>query len=76
MDKDIIDIITTGTILILGFQFQSDKMQTLDISHNNICDDGAVAISEYLKVNTTLTNLNISNNSITSNGIIIRYAST
>ena len=42
----------------------------LDISHNIISDDGAIAISKCLKVSTTLKVLNISNNEITYYGII------
>ena len=59
-----------GTILVSGFLFHNNIVQILDLSHNNISDDGAVAINEYLKANTTLIELNISNNSINSYGII------
>ena len=42
----------------------------LDISHNNVSDDGAVAISKWLKTNNTLTKLDISWNKITDNGAV------
>ena len=42
----------------------------LDISHNNISDDGAIAISEYLRLSKTLKELHVSNNDITNKGII------
>ena len=45
-------------------------MQKLDISCNNISNDGAVAISKYLKANKTLKELNMSRNKIASHGII------
>jgi len=37
---------------------------------NNISDDGVVAISEYLKENNTLKELNISHNRISDNEIV------
>ena len=42
----------------------------LDISHNHVSDDGAVAISKWLKTNNTLTKLDISWNKITDNGAV------
>ena len=45
-------------------------MQILDISSNNISDDVAEAISEYLNYNGMLQELNISHNEITSEGIV------
>ena len=59
-----------GAILTTAFIFQKDRIQYLDISVNDISYDGAVAISEYLKVNNALIVLNMSNNNITSQGII------
>ena len=45
-----------------------NKVQKFDFSQNNICDEGAKAISECLKTNNTLQELNLSDNSITSEG--------
>ena len=61
-----------GTIIMSAFLFQNDKIQlkVLDISYNNIFDDGAVAISEYLRANKTLKKLIMSNNEITSLSVI------
>ena len=42
--------------------------QKLDLSCNNITDDGAVVISDYLKHNSTLKKLNLSRNHISSRG--------
>ena len=42
-------------------------LRKLDISHNGISDDGTGAISECLKINNTLIELDISWNEITSN---------
>ena len=44
----------TGEILIAAFLHHNTSIQELDISHNNICDNGAIAISECLKNNCTL----------------------
>ena len=57
-------------ILISGFLSQNDRIQSLDLSCNNISDDGAAAISEYLKKNNALQNLNMSHNEVTSEGVI------
>ena len=35
-------------------------IQKFDISHNDVSDDGAIAISECLSVNNTLQELNMS----------------
>ena len=39
-----------------------------DISHNNLCDDGAIAISRCLKHNRVIKVLNIAGNNITMQG--------
>ena len=59
-----------GTILLSALLFHNDRIKKLDISCNNIFDDGAVAISEYLRVNKTCKELNMSNNDITIYGMI------
>ena len=59
-----------GATLLLAFLFRKDETRILDISHNAISDDGAVAISEYFKYNGMLQELNISHNEITSEGIV------
>ena len=58
-----------GAILISAFLFQKERIQKLDISYNNISDDGTVAISEYLSSNNTLQQLNLSHNQVSSLGI-------
>ena len=53
-----------------GFKpiFEVKALQNLDLSNNNLCDDGAVTISDGLKYNNTLLELNISQNNITNEG--------
>ena len=59
----------TGIILILAFlQNNHNTIQELHVAYNNISDDGAIAISEYLKTNNTLQSLNLAGNNITSVG--------
>ena len=59
----------TGIILILAFlQNNHNTIQELHVANNNISDDGAIAISEYLKTNNTLQSLNLAKNNITSVG--------
>ena len=41
----------------------------IDISHNNISDDGAIAISECLKNNSTLQELIMSYNKVCNSGV-------
>ena len=60
----------TEVILISAFLYHNTNLQQLDLSHNRICDDGAVAISECLKNNSTLQELNISHNKVSDDGII------
>ena len=60
-----------GATLLSAFLLQKNNIiQILDLSINAISDDGAVAISEYLKYNGMLQELNISHNEITSEGIV------
>ena len=60
-----------GATLVSAFLLhKKDKIQILDLSINDISDDGAVAISEYLKYKGILQELNISHNEITSEGIV------
>ena len=53
-----------------GFKpiFEVRTLQKLDLSNNNLSDDGAATISDGLKTNRTLLELNISQNSIADNG--------
>ena len=60
----------TETILISAFLVSSNNITKLDISHNYITDDGAVAISECLNYNNTLKEVYISDNEITSEGVM------
>ena len=50
---------------------QFTTLQKLDISHNSICDDGAIAIGRCLKLNKTLKELNLSDNKISNYAIEI-----
>ena len=59
-----------GTALVSAFLSRNLKIQNIDISFNDISDDGAVSISEYLEYNALLQELNISHNEITNDGII------
>ena len=58
-------ITNTGT---REFADVKSMLQNLDISSNTIGDDGMLAISRWLRNNTTLQVLNVSNNNITSAG--------
>ena len=53
-----------------GFKpiFEVRTLQKLDLSNNNLSDDGAATISDGLKTNRTLLELNISHNGIEDNG--------
>ena len=53
-----------------GFKpiFEVITLQKLDLSNNNLSDDGAATISDGLKTNRTLLELNISQNSIADKG--------
>ena len=61
-----------NTEAILGFTLLDyyTNIEKFNISHNNISDDGAVAIGECLKNNNTLRELNLSHNKVSDNGII------
>ena len=48
--------------------FEVKALQRLDLSNNNLSDDGAVIIGDSLKNNNTLLELNISHNDITNKG--------
>ena len=53
-----------------GFKpiFEVRTLQKLDLSNNNLSDDGATTISDGLKTHRTLLELNISQNSIADKG--------
>ena len=57
------------TILFLALLYQK-RTQEIYLAHNNISDDGAESISEYLRTNKTLEKLDISNNKITNHGVL------
>ena len=59
----------TGAFLVSKFFYKTNILK-LDISYNNISDDGAVAISKCLKNNNTLQELNMLHNEVCDNGII------
>ena len=56
-----------GAIVITTF---CDKLKVLNLSRNNISDDGALVISEYIKSHTSLLELNLSMNAINDDGAI------
>ena len=64
-DNNINDIVRH---FMCGWQYDI-IVQKLDISHNNITDDGAVLISDCLKYNNVLKELNLSHNQINLRGI-------
>ena len=45
----------TEAILLSTFLYRNIHLQKLDVSHNDISDDGAIAISESLKSNRNST---------------------
>ena len=53
-----------------GFKpiFEVKILQKLDLSNNNLSDDGAATISDGLKTNRTLLELNLSNNNLSDDG--------
>jgi len=56
-------------LCIITLQFDDARMVELDVSHNNISNLWAIAISNCLKKNDTLQKLFISYNKITDDGI-------
>ena len=57
-------------IHVIQGAMQIDTLQKLNIPYNEVCDEGAIAFSERLKTNTTLTILGTSKNNITCDGAI------
>ncbi|CAF3972877.1 unnamed protein product, partial [Rotaria magnacalcarata] len=55
--------------LFLSHEFWRDTMTMLNISYNNVGDDGARDLANALYNNKTLTNLNLSGNDITNIGV-------
>ena len=43
-------------------------LQTLDLSANNLRDDGALVLAEMVQANSSLTGLSLAHNSINSRG--------
>ena len=63
-----------AAVLISSFLFKPARLQQLcsvDISQNSISDDGAMALSEYLKTFDILESLDISKNEVTNTGAIV-----
>ena len=44
-------------------------LQTLDLSANNLRDDGALVLAEMVQANSSLTGLSLAHNSINSRGL-------
>ena len=63
-------IIPNAHVDIVQGIMQVDTLLKLNISRNEISDDGAIAFSECLKTNTILQKLNISHNRISDDGAI------
>ena len=62
-------MINNDILAVIAFSLcYNTTVQILDVSHNEISDDGAVAISKCLEHNNTLQNLNMSDNEITLSG--------
>ena len=57
-----------GALSIAVALCNNHTLANLDISYNEILDDGAMAIAECLKTNRTLKYLNVSHNDITEIG--------
>ena len=53
-----------------GYIYYNTHIQILNISHNSISDDGAIAISKCLNNNDTLKELDMSYNEVSDKGII------
>ncbi|UJR08058.1 hypothetical protein I4U23_012335 [Adineta vaga] len=49
--------------------FQRNQLKKLDLSDNNISDDGAKYLSHMLKTNTTMTHLTLARNRISDQGV-------
>ena len=66
----VLHIVSGNAMLFIAKAISKNtSLQELDISHNNLQDDGAVAIGEQLKFNKTLQHLNMSANGITNKGL-------
>ena len=66
------NIATTGNSMILFVAlglYHNTMVWKLDLSYNDISDDGAVVISDCLKRNNTLMVIDLSNNKITGSGM-------
>ena len=62
-------MINNDILAVIAFSLcYNTTVQILDVSHNEIYDDGAVAISKCLEHNYALQNLNMSDNEITLSG--------
>ena len=59
-----------GSILLSAFLFYNNRTKVLDISNNNIPNDGAAPISECLRSNNMLQKLNMSRNILSDEGIV------
>ena len=58
--------------LLCEFVLQAnDHITKLDLSHNNICEDGATYLGKGIAANDTITDLNLSWNSIRRKGAVI-----
>ena len=60
----VVATIIQGNMIITANNQVNTTLKTLDISHNTICNDGAVAIGEYLKLNSTLEEFILSDNKL------------
>ena len=58
----------TGATYIKKMLMENKKLQHLDIGHNEIGDDGVIHVTEGLQQNDTLTELMLSNCTISVKG--------
>ena len=66
-----IRLVDEGAIDVLGLLLSSEEcvLQTLDLSANNLRDDGALVLAEMVQANSSLTGLSLAHNSINSRGL-------
>ena len=66
-----IRLVDEGAIDVLGLLLSSEEcaLQSLDLSANNLRDEGALVLAEMVQANSSLTGLSLAHNSINSRGL-------
>ncbi|CAF1204673.1 unnamed protein product, partial [Rotaria sp. Silwood1] len=69
-DRDVSIVVTKAIVdkSCTGLDLEYNQISAKDLGHNHIKDEGVQYLSEMLKVNTTLTELYLSNNEISDAG--------